>query len=171
MDNVIRRMRFCCWITKDTDTPWHYVTFMAFPQQQWLRERALFLRYTRIVLSCRWRQTGSGAYPACNVMGSGVCSQGLLRPGRALHSHPLSAEIKNGWSCISTSPQAFFSCTGAALPFSCTKNGVRDGFPTAHWKPNSLFNAAVSKYQNLVCIVCIFPGLDESSVIAVVHNW
>jgi hypothetical protein len=38
-------------------------------------------------------------------------------------------------------------------------------------KPNSVFSAAVTIYQDLVCIVCIFPVLDESSVIAVVRNW
>jgi hypothetical protein len=39
-DNIIRRMRFACWITKATDTHSEYVMFIAFPRQQWLRERA-----------------------------------------------------------------------------------------------------------------------------------
>jgi hypothetical protein len=39
-------MRFACWITKATDTHSEYVIFIAFPQQQWLRERALMLRCT-----------------------------------------------------------------------------------------------------------------------------
>ena len=38
--NIIRRMRFACWTTKATDTHSEYVTFIAFPQQQWLHERA-----------------------------------------------------------------------------------------------------------------------------------
>jgi hypothetical protein len=42
---IIRRMRFACWITKDTDTHSGYVILIAFPRQQWLRERALMLRY------------------------------------------------------------------------------------------------------------------------------
>ena len=45
-DNIIRRMRFACWITKDTDTHSEYVILIAFPPQQWLRERASTLRYT-----------------------------------------------------------------------------------------------------------------------------
>jgi hypothetical protein len=47
-DNIIRRMRFACWITKATDTHSKYVTLIAFPPQQWLRERALMLSYTYI---------------------------------------------------------------------------------------------------------------------------
>jgi hypothetical protein len=43
-DNIIRRMRFACWITKATDTHSEYVVFTAFPRQQWLRERASMLR-------------------------------------------------------------------------------------------------------------------------------
>jgi hypothetical protein len=47
-DNIIRRMRFTCWITTATDTHSEYVILIAFPQQQWLRERASVLRYTYI---------------------------------------------------------------------------------------------------------------------------
>jgi hypothetical protein len=39
-DNIIRRMRFSCWITKATDTHSEYVILIAFPKQQGLRERA-----------------------------------------------------------------------------------------------------------------------------------
>jgi hypothetical protein len=39
-DNIIRRMRFAWWITKATDTHSQYVILIAFPQQQWLLERA-----------------------------------------------------------------------------------------------------------------------------------
>jgi hypothetical protein len=39
-DNIIRCMRFACWITKATDTHSQYVILIAFPRQQWLRERA-----------------------------------------------------------------------------------------------------------------------------------
>jgi hypothetical protein len=38
-DNIIRRMRFACWITKATNTHSEYVILIAFPRQQWLRER------------------------------------------------------------------------------------------------------------------------------------
>ena len=47
-DNIIRRMRFACWMTKATDTHSEYVVLTAFPLQQWLRERAPMLRYTYI---------------------------------------------------------------------------------------------------------------------------
>ena len=39
-DNIIRRMRVACWITKATDTHLEYVVLIAFQRQQWLRERA-----------------------------------------------------------------------------------------------------------------------------------
>ena len=45
-DNIIRRMRFACWITKATDTHSEYVILIAFLRLQWLRERAPMLRYT-----------------------------------------------------------------------------------------------------------------------------
>jgi hypothetical protein len=43
-DNVIRRMRFACWITKPTDTHAEHVILIAFPLQQWFRERPSILR-------------------------------------------------------------------------------------------------------------------------------
>ena len=39
-------MRIACWIPKATNTYSEYVTLIAFPQQQWLHERASELRYT-----------------------------------------------------------------------------------------------------------------------------
>ena len=47
-DNIIRRMRFACWITKATDTHSEYVILIAFPRQQWLCKRASMLCYTYI---------------------------------------------------------------------------------------------------------------------------
>jgi hypothetical protein len=49
-DNIKRRMRFACRITKATDTHSGYVglIFVAFPRQQWLHECAPLLRYTYI---------------------------------------------------------------------------------------------------------------------------
>jgi hypothetical protein len=47
-DNIIRRMRFACWVTKATDTHWEYVILIAFALQQRSRERAWMLRYTHI---------------------------------------------------------------------------------------------------------------------------
>ena len=48
-DNIIRRMRFACWISEATDTPSQYVILTAFPRQVWSRERARVLRYTYTV--------------------------------------------------------------------------------------------------------------------------
>jgi len=47
-ENVIRRMRFACWITRATNTPSEYVILIALPRQQWLRERASVLRYSAL---------------------------------------------------------------------------------------------------------------------------
>jgi len=44
------RMHIACWITKATNTRPEYVILIAFPQQQWLQERATMLHYTLPVL-------------------------------------------------------------------------------------------------------------------------
>jgi hypothetical protein len=46
--NIIRRMRFACWIANATDTHSEHVILIAFPLQQWLRERNSVLRYMYI---------------------------------------------------------------------------------------------------------------------------
>jgi len=43
-DYTIQLMRFAYWINKATNTNSEYVTFIAFPLQQWLHERASVLR-------------------------------------------------------------------------------------------------------------------------------
>jgi hypothetical protein len=43
-DNIIRLLRFACWITKATNTSSEYVVLIAFLWQQWLRERVSMLR-------------------------------------------------------------------------------------------------------------------------------
>jgi hypothetical protein len=47
--NIIRCMRFACWITKATNTHSERVILTAFPRQQWLREGASMLTFIRIV--------------------------------------------------------------------------------------------------------------------------
>ena len=42
--NIIRRKRFICLLSKATDIHWEYVILIVFPRQQWLGERASFLR-------------------------------------------------------------------------------------------------------------------------------
>ena len=44
-DSIIRRMRVACQITKAIDTHSEYVIHVAFPRQQWLRERASIVSY------------------------------------------------------------------------------------------------------------------------------
>jgi hypothetical protein len=51
-DNTIRRMRFACRITKDTDAHSEYVILIAFPRQQLLRERTSVLRLYVYCLFC-----------------------------------------------------------------------------------------------------------------------
>ena len=46
--NITQRMRIACWIRKATITHSEYVILIAFPPQQWLRERASLLRHTYI---------------------------------------------------------------------------------------------------------------------------
>jgi hypothetical protein len=48
-ENIIRRMRFACWINKATDTHSECVILVAFPRQQWLRERVSMLRYIYMI--------------------------------------------------------------------------------------------------------------------------
>ena len=45
-DNVIRRMRYARWIRLQPHT--ECVILIAFPRQQWFRERASLLRYTYV---------------------------------------------------------------------------------------------------------------------------
>ena len=47
--NIIRCIRFAFLITKATDKRSKYVILLAFPRQQWLRERSSMLRYKDIV--------------------------------------------------------------------------------------------------------------------------
>jgi hypothetical protein len=42
--NIIRRMRFACWITKATNIHSEYIILTVFPQRQCLRIRASMLR-------------------------------------------------------------------------------------------------------------------------------
>jgi hypothetical protein len=46
--NAIRRMRFPCWMTKATNRQSEHVILIAFPRQQWLRERASIRHYMHI---------------------------------------------------------------------------------------------------------------------------
>jgi hypothetical protein len=41
---TIWRMRIACWIPKATDTHSEFIVLIAFPRQQWLRERPSMLQ-------------------------------------------------------------------------------------------------------------------------------
>jgi hypothetical protein len=43
-ENILRRMRFPCWINEATDTYSEYVILIAFPRQNWLNEGTSMLR-------------------------------------------------------------------------------------------------------------------------------
>jgi hypothetical protein len=49
--NIIRRMRFACWIAKAKNTHSEFAILMAFARQQWLHESSLMLPYTYITCS------------------------------------------------------------------------------------------------------------------------
>jgi hypothetical protein len=56
-------MRFACRITKATDTHSEYVILIAFPRQQWLRERASVFCYMYsacFVAVCVYLKVASG---------------------------------------------------------------------------------------------------------------
>jgi len=45
---AIWSMRYACCTPNATNTHLEYVTFITFPLEQWLHERAVFLRYRHI---------------------------------------------------------------------------------------------------------------------------
>jgi hypothetical protein len=49
-------------------------------------------------------QTGSGAHPASDPMGTRGSFPGVKRPGRDVDPSPYSAEVKNAWRYTSTPP-------------------------------------------------------------------
>ena len=46
------RMRFACWMPKAIGTYLEYVISIAFPRQQWFRERALCYVYSYTYITC-----------------------------------------------------------------------------------------------------------------------
>ena len=47
-DNIVRSMRFACWITKATDASSECIILTAFRRQGWVNKRASLLCYTYI---------------------------------------------------------------------------------------------------------------------------
>jgi hypothetical protein len=64
-DNIIRRMRFACWITKSTNTHLACVIIIAFTRQQWLHERASMLR---LYVHCLSRRSLLSPCPQIRLM-------------------------------------------------------------------------------------------------------
>jgi len=64
-DNIIRRMPFACWITKATDTHSEYILLIAFPRQNWVRERASVSRLYVHCLSCSLNSSSSDYMKCC----------------------------------------------------------------------------------------------------------
>jgi hypothetical protein len=60
---TIWRMRITCWVPKATNTHSEYVIHIAFPQQQWLDERASMLRYSTLPVLCLLRNLQTGSEP------------------------------------------------------------------------------------------------------------
>jgi hypothetical protein len=79
-DNIIRRMRFACKITKPTNTYSEYVILIAFPRREWLCKRATILHYMYIASSkiyvillsklCRAQMHSAAAGTSCSVRDS-----------------------------------------------------------------------------------------------------
>ena len=46
-DNIRRRIRFVCWVTKAANTHSEYVILIFYPGQQWLRESNSVLPFIR----------------------------------------------------------------------------------------------------------------------------
>jgi len=78
---TIWRMHIACWMHKATNTHTGYVTFIAFPLQQWLHERASVLLYT---------------YIACLVIRRNLISVAVIMS----HRSELVTAWLDGWSLI-----------------------------------------------------------------------
>ena len=88
-ENITRRMRFSCLITKATDTHSEYL-LITFPRKQWWRERTSILRYTYIAVSlsdyafptmscCELTSVGRGQLLQVLWNVDGACSEVFLR--------------------------------------------------------------------------------------------
>jgi hypothetical protein len=67
-DNIIRCMRFACWITKATDTHSEYGIRIAFPRQQRIRERASLLRHAFIACLVGYYFSRKASFAVCKMI-------------------------------------------------------------------------------------------------------
>ena len=61
-DNIIRRMRFVCWITKATGTHSEYVMLIACALQRWLRQATSMLYARTLPVFSQCTSTVNGSY-------------------------------------------------------------------------------------------------------------
>jgi hypothetical protein len=78
-DNTIRRVRILYWIPKATDTHSQCVILIAFPLQQWLRERSSMLCYTCIACLVCLREITVQLHTFIQIccLGAQICVQSL----------------------------------------------------------------------------------------------
>ena len=81
-ENMMRRMRITCWISKATDTHSEYEILRAFPQQKGLRESFSILRYTYVeclvIITCPDRHSSKRLVSSARKSFS-------EHPGKSLH--------------------------------------------------------------------------------------
>ena len=102
--NTIQRMYFACWTTNAADTHTEYVTLIAFPHQQWLRERASALR---LYVHCLYMavvnrylntlsESGNYTYQYFSI----PCLPGLWMTRAANNNHSGAFCEGKRWSCL-----------------------------------------------------------------------
>jgi hypothetical protein len=84
-DNIIRRMRFACWITKATDTHSEYVILIAFTLQQWYANAPQCYVYTYIV--CHVVTDTQCVYCAVRTESSSIIRLILSSKHQCAHNH------------------------------------------------------------------------------------
>ena len=144
-------MRNACWITKATDTHSVYVILIAFPRQQWLRERSSTLTLYVHCLPVLQELTYSPEKDAAVV----ACRSVLSAPGKALLSQAEvlgHCEDREGQSSNQCLPVALTHLPGAqpreplieidvirpvVLPCCCNKVGNKDCLTLCH---NKVYN-------------------------------
>jgi hypothetical protein len=103
-DNIIRRMRFACWVTKTRiHTHTQYILLTTFPQQQWLRERAPTLRYTYCTLPALFHFNSRQLTPQKNLERStpGGCRP-TMRRSLSAQGDDQMGNLPSGQNCLPT---------------------------------------------------------------------
>jgi hypothetical protein len=115
-DNIIRSMRFACWITKATNTHSKYLIRIAFPRQEWFSKGASCIPLPCIFCDIRNTCRIRFLYIWEHVT---ICSTRRIRDGRCGVRIPVEEKIFS-------SP---YVQTGSADHPSLLFNGYQDYFP------------------------------------------